>query len=789
MNNSVLAAGRGVFLDDISPPDTRTLAILRSPHASASITQIDTSTARSLPGVELIITGEDTVEHSLKIGPTGAFEFLTVKQSDRYPLAVDSVRYVGEPVVAIVAKDARVAARAIDVIEVKYLVRTPVVSVHEALAPNAPLVESGWNDNLMVDWEFERGSINLNAVGEIQGTTSAPLTSHGRLECGRIVPTSLEPRGTIAQWDRWTRSLTVWASTQSPHVLKTQLGGVLGLDDSRIRVIQPNVGGAFGGKIPIFPEDILTAWAAIWLGCTVKFVEERHEALPAAGHSRHIACEYGVSFNDDGIIESLDVQLEANLGAPQTFAGYLMAIVTAGCIPGSYDIPNVHVHLRGAVTNLGPWQAYRGYGKEAATYFLERIIDEVSNISGISGADVRRRNFITSDQFPYQLPCGWIMDSGDYHGTLDHVLNLIGNETFEERRMKAANAGRVIGLGIAHELTPEGSSRPGSLMGGTDSTTVRISPRGFTTVLTGVTSPGGGNETGLAQIVADALGTDIDHIMVVQGDTLSCPHGNGNYSSRSVTIGGTSARLAASDCRVKLDTVAARLLEVSESSLTFSRGLISSYETSRTTTIAEVSAEIYRNPHGPLMEGIEPNLESTRSFKMKNVHHQPDRTGLYNQYPTWSFGAAACVVEVDPATGGVEILDFAFVHDCGEVINPTLAEAQLHGAVMQGVGAALYEEYRYDDHGNPACPSLREYTIPSAREWFPITLGHCSTPSPFTEGGVKGVGESGISAPSPAIAAAIEDALAGYAPERDVRLTTVPFTPARVWSAFESENT
>ncbi|WCE41203.1 xanthine dehydrogenase family protein molybdopterin-binding subunit [Brevibacterium sp. BDJS002] len=784
-NNPILAAGRATFLDDIDLPGCMTMSVLRSPHASATIDHIDTTDALTIPGVELLITGRDTVEHSLKIGPAGAFDFLSVKQSDRYPLAVDSVRYVGEPVAAVVATSPQTAARAVAAIDVHYTLRTPVVTVEQALAPDAPLVESDWANNLMIDWEFGKGSLVNGCAGTFETTAIAALTASGRLDCGRIIPTSIEPRGIIAQWDRWTDSLTVWASTQGPHVLKTQLGGVLGLDDSKLRVIMPSVGGAFGGKIPIFPEDILTAWAAIQLACPVKFVEERHEALPAAGHSRDIACDYKVAFSSDGVIDSLDIELAANLGAPQTFAGYLMAIVTAGCIPGSYDIPNSHVHLRGAVTNLGPWQAYRGYGKEAATYFLERILDEVADITGVDRAEVRKRNFVTSDQFPYQLPSGWIMDSGDYHGTLDQVLELIDAESFETRRATAAAEGRVLGLGFAHELTPEGSSRPGSLLGGTDSTTVRISPRGYITVLTGVTSPGGGNETGLAQIVADVLGADIDHITVVQGDTLSCPHGNGNYSSRSLTIGGASARLAAEDCRRKIDTVAARKLGVAEGTLTFSRGVIHSSATDASTTIGEIAGEIYRHPHGVLMDGIEPNLESTRSFKMPNVHHQPERTGLYNQYPTWSFGALACIVEVDPATGEVTVVEFALSHDCGVVVNPTLAEAQLHGAVMQGVGAALYEEFTYDERGNPECPSLREYTLPSAREWFPITMGHRSTPSPFTHGGMKGVGESGISAPSPAIASAIEDALAGYDSRLKVKLKTVPFTPERVWNAIE----
>lgn len=777
-NNMILAAGRATFVDDIEREGCLTLVIVRSPHAAANIERIDTDRALTVPGVRLIITGNDMVEHGICVQPSGAFDFLDVQLSARYPLAVGKVRYAGEPVAAVVAEDVHAAKAAVRAIEISYDVLKPLLTVEDALSSDAPVIEEGWRDNLMIDWRFEQGDVEtaMNTATEV---------TEGRLTCGRIAATPLEPRGIIADWDRWNQTLTVWASTQGPHVLRTQLAGVLDLDDSQVRVIQPHVGGAFGSKIPMFPEDVLTTWASMQTGVPVRFIEERNEYLQAGGHSRDIACNYRVAFDKIGKLLALDVVLDANLGAPSTFAGYLMAIVTAGCIPGSYVVPTVRVKLRGAVTNLGPWQAYRGYGKEASTFFLERILDEVARRTGVDRADVRRRNFVQPDQFPYQLASGWIMDSGNYSDTLDLALELIGADSFSKRRTAAARKGRLLGLGIAHELTPEGSARPGSLLGGTDSTTVRISPRGHITVLTGVTSPGSGNETGLAQIVADELGADIEKVRIIQGDTQSCPHGNGNYSSRSLTIGGASARLAASDIRRKLETVAARILDVPIDSLRFHRGSVTSSSTSTPTSIEALAGEVYRNPHGVNMEGLEPNLESTRSYKMPNVHHQRERTGMYNQYPTWSFAAAACVVEVDPSTGATRIVELALAHDCGVIVNPTLAEAQLHGAIMQGVGAALYEEISYDENASLENFSLREYTLPSAREWFPVKLGHCSTPSPYTHQGMKGVGESGISAPTAAIAAAIENALEGINPTRPVVLTTAPFTPTRVWEAIQ----
>ena len=776
--NRVLAAGHATYIDDIKVDGCLRLAIVRSPHASARITHLDVEQARGLPGVRLVATGDELLAAGLVVRSSGVFDFFDVRQSDHCPLAVGTVRYEGEPVVLVVADDQLSARAACGTVDVRYDVMTPLLTVEGALAPNAPVVEDNWPDNVMIDWTFSEGDLDAALAG-------ADASSRGRLACGRIAATPLEPRGVVADWDRWARSLTVWASTQGPHVLRSQIAGVLGLDDSQVRVIQPQVGGAFGSKIPMFPEDVLVAWASVQLETPVRWVEERHEYLRAGGHSRDIACDYQVGFDAAGHLQALDVVLDANLGATSTVAGFLMAIATAGCIPGSYVVPVVRVQLRGVVTNLGPWQAYRGYGKEAATFFLERILDDVARRTGAGRAEVRRRNFVQPDQFPYELASGWIMDSGDYAGTLDLALELIGAKEFEQRREAAANEGRRLGLGFSHELTPEGSARPGSLMGGADSSTVRMSPRGYVTLLTGVTSPGNGNETGLAQIVADELGVDIDTVRVIQGDTQSCPHGNGNYSSRSLTIGGASARLAAGDIRDKLTVVAARVLDTPPESLRFHRGKVTSSATTRNTTVGAVADQVYRNPHGAAMNDLAPNLESTRSYKMPNVHHQHDRTGRYNQYPTWSFGAVACVVEVDPATGEVFVLDMALAHDCGAVVNPTLAEAQLHGAVMQGIGSALYEEIVYDDAATIESISLREYTLPSAREWVPLHIGHRSTPSPFTHGGMKGVGESGISAPAPAIAAAIEDALATAPRAKAVTLTTVPFTPARIWAAIQ----
>ena len=363
------------------------------------------------------------------------------------------------------------------------------------------------------------------------------------------------------------------------------------------------------------------------------------------------------------------------------------------------------------------------------------------------------------------------------------MLDMVDYEGFAGLQEEARSEGRYIGLGIGQELIPEGCSMPGSLLlNGTDGTEVRVSPTGEVTVLTGVTSPGSGNETGIAQIVADGLGCKLDRIRVIQGDTESCPWGFGNYSARSIIIGGSAAHLAALDVREKMLRVASNMLEAAPEDLDAADGVISVRGApDRSLTIDQVAAEVYRNPHGPNMEGIEPALEAQRHFRIGNVYHQPEKQGRFSAYPSWPNGVAACIVEVDPETGFVEILRFCMVHDAGTIVNPLLADANLHGGIAQGIGAALYEKIAYDESAQPLTATFMDYTIPTAVEVPNLELGHQETPTPFTPLGTKGVGESGVGAPLGALCSAVENAL----PELDIRLTELPLTPSRVWEAIQ----
>jgi carbon-monoxide dehydrogenase large subunit len=775
-NNRLSVAGAGTYVDDVKPEKCLVMVVVRSTEPHALISSIDTSAAEQSKGVLLVVTGAQLAEAGVSVPPAVLSGPFIPRTATRYPLANGKVRHFGEGVAAVIATDLVTARAAADLVVVKYEKLPAVANADEALAPGAPIVEPTWPDNLLAEWPFTVGDPErILANATVDGRSTGVLTMK------RIQANPMETRGMVASFDPHRGHLTCWASTQSPHILRSMLAGVLRLPESSVRVVQPQVGGAFGAKIPMAPEDVLTAWTSLQLGRPVKWIEQRHEYLIAGGHSRDVSCSYRIAFEPDGRITALEVDMLADVGAPSTLAGWLMAEISASMIPGSYKIHNVSVRLRVAVSNRGPWQAYRGYGKEVSSFFMERILDDVARCTGRGRDEVRLRNFIAKDEFPYVQPSGWVTDSGDYAGTLHDVKKLIGWDQFPARKAEARAAGRFLGMGIGHELTPDGAARPDSLMSGTDSATVRISPHGDVTVLTGVTSPGTGNETGIAQMVADALGARIERVRVMQGDTDSSPYGNGNYSSRSLTFGGSSAVLAVQPIREKLTLVGSRMLRVPVETMEIVDHRLSSPDCDRDLSIDEVAWEIYRRPHGVTMEGIEPHLESTRSYRSGNVHHQSEVDGKANIYPTWSFSTSACVVEVDPQTGVVTIEKFAIVHDSGKIVNPLLAEAQMHGAVLQGIGASLYEEIVYDSNAYPVHQTLREYTLPSARESVELLLGHRTTLSPFTMMGMKGVGESGISAPAGAIASAIEDALIDW----DARMTTVPFTPARVWQSIQ----
>ena len=776
LTNTKLVAGRGRFVDDIQLPGRTHAAVLRSPFAHARIRSIDVSAAQALPGVLYVLTGREVAGAMNPIPETYDTAAVGAKGVRWYALCVDRARYVGEAVAAVVAEDRFAAYAALDLIDVDYEELPVVADSERAMEDGAPLVEPDWGDNIMASRDIVLGDPDA-AFADADGTVSGVVRS------ARITGTAIEPRGCVAVYDAYEDTLTFWDSTQNPHPLRNYLAETLGMPDTSIRVVQPHVGGGFGLKIPTFQEEPLVAYLARKLRRPVKWIEERSENFWTGGHARDTRFHYDAAYLADGTVTGIRLKVIADVGAPTALCGWGMSFVTWYCLPCVYKIPNSETRLRSVVTNKCPWNAYRGYGKDAASFLMDRIMDHIARETGIDRAEVRFRNFIPPDEFPYPQVSGAMLDSGDYAKALQTVLEMIDYEGFSALQEQARAEGRRIGLGIGQELIPEGCSMPGSLLlNGCDGTEVRVSPTGEVTVLTGVTSPGSGNETGIAQIVADALGCTLDRIRVVQGDTEACPWGFGNYSARSVIIGGSAAHLAATEVKKKMLKVAANMLEASPTDLEASGGRIVVRGTpDRSVTHDEVAHEVYRNPHGPNMEGIEPALEAQRHFKIDNVYHQPEKQGRFSAYPSWPNGVAACIVEVDEETGYVEVLRYCMVHDAGLIVNPLLAEANLHGGVAQGLGAALYEQIAYDDDAQPLTATFMDYTIPTAMEVPEIELGHQETLTPFTPLGTKGVGESGVGAPLGALCSAIENAL----PELDLRLTELPLTPSRVWAAIQ----
>jgi carbon-monoxide dehydrogenase large subunit len=461
-----------------------------------------------------------------------------------------------------------------------------------------------------------------------------------------------------------------------------------------------------------------------------------------------------------------------------------MSLVTTFCIPTVYKIPNCHVELYPVVTNKCPWNAYRGFGKETASFLMDRVMDGVAQATGLDRVAVRMRNYIQPEEFPYQQVSGVILDSGNYPGAMRKLLDLVGYEDFPKLQAEALREGRRIGLGLGQELVAEGCSLPTSLLvAGYDGATVRVNPSGQVTVLTGVTSPGSGNETSIAQVAADTLGVDVNTVRVIQGDTETCPWGLGNYSSRAVIMGGSATFVAASELKEKILKVAGHMLEVLPADLQCQGGKIFPKDApARYVSFNEVVNTIYSDTFGIHAKEIEPGLEATRYFRHPNIYQEGDPQGRSSAYPSWPNAAVGAVVEVDPASGGLKLLRVCMVHDSGVVVNPMLAEGNVHGGIAQGIGGAIYEHLVYDENGQFKTGTFMDYTLPTAVEIPPLELAHQETRSPFTPLGTKGVGESGVLGILGAICGAVENAL----PELDLRLLEMPLAPERLWRAIQA---
>jgi carbon-monoxide dehydrogenase large subunit len=770
-DGDLFVTGRATYINDIDLRGMVHLAVLRSPHAHAEIRSIDLTAARAAPGVLLVLDGETASGLHAPIPHFCDPAIFGGNTVDCRCLAVERVVYAGQPVAAIVAERPQDAEAALELITVDYAPLEPVVDADAAVDPRAPVIHPGWPSNVVARLPFTDGDVD-------GAFATAPHVLRDEIRLGRCSTQPIEPRGYVADWDPRARSLVFHGACQNPHPLRWMLAQSLGIPEPRVRVVVPKLGGAFGLKMHGHPEEVLVAVASRLLGRPVKWWEDRSETLLIGG--REQTHRFEVAFDSDGRLLGLRNRFRANVGAIVPALGWAMAAVTALAFPAGYRLPAMEVESEIVTTNKGPWNASRGYGKEATTLVMERIMDLIARELDLDPAEVRRRNMIPADAFPYRTNTGLNIDSGDYHGALAKVLELVGYDDLRAEQERLRAVGRHLGIGIGFEVTPEAGDTLGSLVGGFDSSTVRLDPSGTVTVLTGVTSPGSGSDTGMAQLVADELGVALDSIEVIQGDTAVCPYGFGNFSGRSMVVGGGSAVLAARDVRATLATAAAGLLDIPIDDVVIAGGAITSAtDPSVESTVAQVAFAVYTQAFA-IPGQPEPALESTRVYRPENLSHEPDETGRMQPYPTYSAAVHLSVVEVDVETGVVALRRHGVVHDCGTMINPRFVEGQMEGAIAMGVGAALMEEQRFDASGTLRADRFKTYLMPRASDLPMIETVHQVTPSPFTLTGAKGAGEAGVGGALAAVANAVNDALAPLG----ATLHETPLTPPRILQAI-----
>lgn len=768
-----LLRGRARFTADISLPDMTHAAIVRSPHPHARIVAVEADRARELPGVHAVMTGEQAlalareIPHSLD--PAG----LGGNHAAVYCLAVGKVRYAGEPVAAVVADtpgDALAAAREV---RVEYDALPAVLDAERALADDAPLLYEEWGTNVIIEGEV--GADDFDAIA-----ARAPRVLDGELRTHRGNAAPIEPRAHVAHWDEGAQRLTLYATTQNPHPLRSTLAAALGIAERQIHVIAPRAGGSFGLKMYGNPEDFLICVLARLVGRPVKFVEERAAALlPGA---RDQVMRYRAAFDDDGRLLALDVHAISNHGAGAPGHGWGMAFVGALATGAGYALEHCHVRYQVVATNKAPWGGTKPFGKDGAALVAEHVLERVARATGLDPVEVRRRNFLEPDAFPHVHTSGLELDSGDYGGALELALARLRYAEVRDEQERLRAQGRHLGVGLAFELVPENADIPGALVAGFDTSTVRMSPSGQVTVLTGVTSPGSGSDTAIAQLVAGELGVALSEVAIVQGDTETCPYGFGNLSSRSVVTGGSAALLAARDLAEKLRTVASRMLDCEVDEVVLAGGMANVRGSrERRIPIAEVADAVFSLGYLVAL-GIEPSLEATRTFRLPNIRHTPDELGRLQPFATFPFGVHASLVELDAETGAVQIRRHVVAHDCGTVVNPAFVDGQVRGGAVMGIGAALGEELSYDADGLPFSGGFKTYLLARASDVPAIELEHQATPTPVTPLGAKGAGEAGFAGAQAAVLNAVNDALGALG----ASLEGTPASPPNVLAAIRT---
>jgi carbon-monoxide dehydrogenase large subunit len=749
-----LVTGRATYVTDVVLPNLHHVVFVRSPHAHARIRSIDVSAAARRPGVRAVLTGEDLRGQAapLPLGGGGeGSEGASAAGRTHLALAVGRVRHVGEPVAAVVATSEAAARDAADDVRVDWEPLPAVTDAIAATADGAPLLHEGAARNI----EHENRITSGDADAAFR---TARRIVRQRMVSQRLCGVPLEGRACVAAPDPATGGLTIWATHQAPHVLRNDLAAALSLPQPLVRVIAPEVGGGFGVKFGLYPEDVTLAVIARRLGLPVRWVEARGEHMLATTHGRDQVTDLEAAIDDDGTITALRVHVVANIGAYPIFT--FIPDLTLFMAVGVYRIPAVDLRSTSVFTNTTSVAAYRGAGRPEAAYYIERLVDLVAAEVGRQPEDVRRRNFIPPEAFPYQAPTGQRYDSGEYARALARALEVarVDDVRKEQKARRERGDRHLVGVGLACYVEMCG-------FGPFESAVVRVEPGGGVTAYTGTSAHGQGHETTFAQIIADHLGADFAGIVVRHGDTLNTPMGQGTGGSRSLAVGGTAILNATLKVQDKARRIAATMLEAAAADIVLDGGR---YQVRGAPTSAVTLAQVAERAYGAaLAEGVEAGLEATDFFRPPQL-----------VYP---FGAHVAVVEVDRETGHVRVRDFVSVDDCGVRISPMIVAGQVHGGLAQGIGQALWEALVFGEDGQLLTGSLMDYAVPHAADLPAFTTTETVTPTPFNPLGAKGIGEAATIGSTPAVVNAVVDALRPLG----VRHVDMPLTPARVWHAMQ----
>jgi carbon-monoxide dehydrogenase large subunit len=763
-----LITGQAKYTDDLSLPGMAYLHIVRSPYAHANIRSINTEKAVRMPGVVGIFTGKDIAEGGFGNIPCAWIVPDSECKAPPHPsLATDKVRHVGDGVVAIVAEDPYLARDAGDAVEIEYEPLPAVVDALEATQDGAPQLYTTVPNNIDFRWEVKGGDLE-KAFGE------AEVVVRERIINQRLIPNAIEPRSALAQYNSGLGDLTLWSTTQNPHIARFLLSLVTEIPEHKIRVVAPEVGGGFGSKIPLYADEIVAIFCSKKLGRPVKWTETRSENYQATIHGRDHIQDVELCGSRDGKITGVRGTVWANLGAYLSTASTGIPTILHGLmLSGSYDIPNIHEVVYGVVTNTTPVDAYRGAGRPEATFLLERLIDRFSREIGIDPAEVRRKNFIPPFEDGHTVATGLIYDSGNYEPALDKALEMVGYRQLRAEQKMGPQNGKYLGIGLCTytEICGLGPSQVAGAVGFGgglwESAIVRFHPSGKVNLMVGVSPHGQGEETTFAQIIADELGVDVDDVEVLHGDTDQTPMGWGTYGSRTTAVASGAMMGAINKIKEKSKIIAAHMLEAATGDIDYADGkFFVRGSPDRAKTIQDIA--LAANVAWDMPQGVEPGLEASSFFDPPNF-----------VYP---FGAHVAVVEVDAETGEIVLKDYVAVDDCGRIINPMIVEGQIHGGLAQGIGQALWEEAVYDENGQLLSGTMMDYTVPRARFLPRFRTDKTETPTNVNPLGVKGVGETGTIASTAAVYNAVMDALAPLG----VTQIGMPLKPEKIWKAIKA---